>query len=403
MSRRLLLDGNDLALLVARIRTEMGPQAKIIKAERVRSGGIGGFFAREHFEVTVEVPDGVPAGGSGGLLETASPAPASAPGGLDALLDAADASDGSGTPPTVVSTDGSAFAAVLDSVRQLAAEQIAGSAPRAPEDGGARAAGPAPDARREDDAVVAVTEPGVQAAPPDTPAREPSVVSGRRGASPAELRAVGVPEPLLESALAAAGGDETQRLTLSQVLARVPRAPRLVTQAGAVVVVAGRGPVAWDAARTLAARLELTDERIALAGDFGGAGGRGPWITSTSAATRLREEAARSGIPLLVSLNVRAGRFGESEASDLVAALAPDQLWVAVEADRALEESERWLTRIGRSRPVDAIAARRVAEAAGPARLLELGVPVGFLDELAASAPVWAALLSERLDDPVWD
>ena len=42
---------------MARVRREHGPTARIVKAERVRSGGIGGFFAREYFEVTpVRVP-----------------------------------------------------------------------------------------------------------------------------------------------------------------------------------------------------------------------------------------------------------------------------------------------------------------------------------------------------------
>ncbi len=40
-----------------RVREEMGPDATIVRAERVRTGGIAGFFAREHYELTVEVPD----------------------------------------------------------------------------------------------------------------------------------------------------------------------------------------------------------------------------------------------------------------------------------------------------------------------------------------------------------
>ncbi|HEY8721172.1 hypothetical protein, partial [Pengzhenrongella sp.] len=57
MSTRLLLDGESLAGLMLRVRTEMGPNAVVVKAERVRSGGVAGFFAKEHFELTVEVPE----------------------------------------------------------------------------------------------------------------------------------------------------------------------------------------------------------------------------------------------------------------------------------------------------------------------------------------------------------
>jgi hypothetical protein len=35
--------------------------------------------------------------------------------------------------------------------------------------------------------------------------------------------------------------------------------------------------------------------------------------------------------------------------------------------------------------------------------VLELGVPVGMIDAVPASAVVWAAALSEHLTDPQWD
>ena len=44
------------ALRVA-VRAEFGPGARIVSAERVTSGGIGGLFRKAHVEATVEVPD----------------------------------------------------------------------------------------------------------------------------------------------------------------------------------------------------------------------------------------------------------------------------------------------------------------------------------------------------------
>lgn len=148
MSPRLLLDGEDLRALMLRVREEMGPDARIVKAERVRTGGVGGFFAREHYELTVEVPD-PPAGRPAPRAARRRTAPA-APGepqaradlGLDALLAAADEAErresldddgGSGGPgagaggtgdrdedaPPTVSTDGETFAEVLDSVVRM--------------------------------------------------------------------------------------------------------------------------------------------------------------------------------------------------------------------------------------------------------------------------------------------
>ena len=57
MSQRLLLEGSDLAELMAHVQAEFGPGARIVRAERVRTGGFAGFFARERFELTVDVPE----------------------------------------------------------------------------------------------------------------------------------------------------------------------------------------------------------------------------------------------------------------------------------------------------------------------------------------------------------
>ncbi|MCU1443688.1 MAG: hypothetical protein JWQ59_1838 [Cryobacterium sp.] len=48
-------EGRNLAELRAQVAAEHGSKARIVAAERVTVGGIRGFFARQHFEVTVEV------------------------------------------------------------------------------------------------------------------------------------------------------------------------------------------------------------------------------------------------------------------------------------------------------------------------------------------------------------
>ena len=54
-----LLEGTDIAQLLAQVRDEHGEDAKIVRAERVRTGGIGGFFSREHYELAIEIDDDV--------------------------------------------------------------------------------------------------------------------------------------------------------------------------------------------------------------------------------------------------------------------------------------------------------------------------------------------------------
>ncbi|MDP9416483.1 MAG: hypothetical protein M3P48_01270, partial [Actinomycetota bacterium] len=74
MPTRLLLEGSDIEELLSRVREEHGPTARIVHADRVRVGGVGGFFAKERFEVAVEVEDMLPGAGSDESPERTAPA-----------------------------------------------------------------------------------------------------------------------------------------------------------------------------------------------------------------------------------------------------------------------------------------------------------------------------------------
>lgn len=54
MASQLRFEGPDLEELLDRVRTEVGADARIVAANKVRKGGIGGFFSREYFEVVLE-------------------------------------------------------------------------------------------------------------------------------------------------------------------------------------------------------------------------------------------------------------------------------------------------------------------------------------------------------------
>ena len=115
--RRFQLEGPSLAALQARVLAEYGPRARIIAAEKVAVGGIGGFLARHHYELTVELP---PRG------RRAAEDPGILPGtGISALLDRAEAAEGrlhAASPPgsngvsAGVSTGSPAFAELMDTL-----------------------------------------------------------------------------------------------------------------------------------------------------------------------------------------------------------------------------------------------------------------------------------------------
>lgn len=109
--RRLRLEGDELDELITLARTRYGADARIVSVERVTVGGIFGFLASRHFEVTVELPDPVPA----------SQAQDAAPGalGLAALIESAELAERAVqdvTPSWRPSTSSADFAELMDSL-----------------------------------------------------------------------------------------------------------------------------------------------------------------------------------------------------------------------------------------------------------------------------------------------
>jgi hypothetical protein len=86
-------EGPVLEDLLDRVRAEAGPGAQIVAANRVRKGGLGGFFAREFFEVVVDIPetldiaqheqDEAPANKIVAALSQPEPQPLPVPAGID--------------------------------------------------------------------------------------------------------------------------------------------------------------------------------------------------------------------------------------------------------------------------------------------------------------------------------
>lgn len=123
--RRFQLEGPSIDALKAKVLAEHGPRARIIGAEKVTVGGIGGFLARHHYEVTVELP---PRGRRAAPVEADLPSRA----GIGALLASAEEAENKLSPRTPplpdVSTATSAFA---DLIADLS--QNTGAPARAPE------------------------------------------------------------------------------------------------------------------------------------------------------------------------------------------------------------------------------------------------------------------------------
>ncbi|WP_422934637.1 hypothetical protein [Sinomonas sp. P47F7] len=93
MAQQFLLRGTTLEDASRQAAELYGPEARIVRAERVLDGGIGGFLGRRHVEVTVHVPgDGEPAVVA---VEPAIPHVLAGRAGIAALLDDADRAEDS--------------------------------------------------------------------------------------------------------------------------------------------------------------------------------------------------------------------------------------------------------------------------------------------------------------------
>lgn len=233
----------------------------------------------------------------------------------------------------------------------------------------------------------------------ERPVGSPEATEGEKaGATAAGLLELGVPVRLLEGF-----ANLTDPVPLSMLVRRFERPPAVRLEPGATVVVVGSGEHALRVASQMAGRAGLDGRDVLLAGEIESVAGHGRRLLTVAAAARHRSR-RRTDVPTVVALGVGAGMTAQSEAATLLAALEPDQAWAVVDARLRVGEMRRLVRAVGAQREVDALAVVGTQEAQAPGVVLDVGVPVGWVDGLPATALVWAALLSERLaDDADWD
>ena len=452
MPTQLQLEGPELEPLLARVRAEHGGSARIVQAEKVRTGGVGGFFAKAHFEITVEVDDALPPS-----------APAPAPQRPTSILDLADeVSAAERTTAAAVSTESTGFAAVLARLGATAGpadpapvavvpqqrgpvspQQPRRTTPRpsvprpsvpGPSVDGPSGDGPPAPRRRRTDAPVRAAAPGRAvavrptastgvrkvAAPGAAVARATGTAVAVRPRGVVAIRPPAAPAPARRArsagALATAGRQVTERpqdgadLQLAQLglpghlrpaaagadlhpalvqsLRALPKPPRMTSRAGTVIAVVGPLPAARELATQLAQELALPHTAV-VSSAASGSGLRTP------AQARSRREAwSRRRHATIVVVDTPLTAAGALSARALLDALEPASTWGVVEATRKPRDVGAWTRAIGR---VDALALTCVDETADPAAVLELGIPVARLGARKATAALWATLLTDRV------
>lgn len=436
MSRtQLQLEGDSLEELLDRVQQEHGQSARILKAEKVRRGGVGGFFARESFHIDVDVP----------VEQPASPAATPARSLLD-LVEERNADEERHSVPVPgatsgLSTEGDAFAAVLQRLqRETGADPLPLPDPFAPLAASAPAVVPAPRRAEmlEPDAVVPMAEPivppatddvgtlsGLAAAQdaditeptptpaPPTPASKPvaetiTKTAGKAAAktatkaatkSTSKTRAKTTTKTVTKAVTKAVATAPAKRATparsrrepaaragggnpaaLMHWLRELPVAPAPDLGKGAVLAVAGPARESFETAQRLALSLGL-DATAAVRAD------------ATTVARRAVSW-RRSTTPTVVAVEVPTAGRGRAAGEELLCSVAPTYLVGVVSATTDLDDLCRWTDRLG---GVDALAVHGVDATEDPLRILQAGIPVAMLDDLPATPAVWAGLVLDRL------
>jgi hypothetical protein len=381
------LDGPDLERLLARVPAELGPDAVIVAANKLRTGGVGGFFAKEAFEVVVEVPEA-------GRAAEADPPEGELPPA---------ASGTTTTAPSLprVSTEAAGFAGVLE--RMVRDAGI--------EDAGPRAVGPLltrPEAPAEpfEPLQPARVEPATIPAPAPAAAPAPTAAPPTVAPTPAVMPSI---SPALDQRWLARIGLPTNvaaRLTtvshdpaieLLHLMEQVTRPEPLPTGQGSVIAVVGRRADALEVCAQFAAQLGLNPEDVLVAAaTFRGASvSEDRRISSIELAHERRRSWRRRPGPTIVAVDTPPAGARSGWAAHLLDAVEPTMVWGVVEASRKAEDIRDWARRLG---GLDALAVTGLDDTVSPATVLGAGVPVGLLDGHEASASRWTAVLCEHLE-----
>ncbi|WP_423922031.1 hypothetical protein ACPEEZ_01935 [Frigoribacterium sp. 2-23] len=342
---RIHLSGSSLDELREQVRVEHGPAARIVAARRVTVGGIAGFFARKHYEVTVEVP--VPSRDAPVARVTITQATPRA--GIAALLADADAAEDA--------LHGGAGASSVSSGAAVAAAPAASSR-------GSRVAAPAPAPGTRRAARLAAGPAAVGPAPVSTESDAFASIMDDlvfNGIAPAES-----PEPVSTPAPEARAGSATAvtdlgwpgraSSALPSLPGELPVPPAVLTGAGDLVVVVGRPGDAFRVAAAMSSSHGL----------------RSVDVDDRRSGILARATGVHEGAAVITAL------AWDDRAAAVLQAVGADQVWVAVDAGRKHDDTARWVDAVRAVVPVAAAAVVGEDDTATPGTVHLLGIPVGW-------------------------
>jgi hypothetical protein len=399
MATTIVMTGETLDGLRREVRATHGASARIVAAQRVTVGGVAGFFARKHYEVTVEVPDPaidlpvarvrittpVPAerAGIAALLASADEAEDALQAGAPAPRAAWSASIAPGDAAASSTPVRDGFDDVLTgsvvpvsprrAARAAAAASGAGGASASASASPSSAGGAVPVATPADvstrtDAFASIMDDltfnGIAPVAGSAADAGSGAGAGAGAAGPtafadgdaADPDAPHGAAPRRTAASLAAAADALAAQARAVASPGVPPAPDVSRGAGDLVVVVGRPGDAFRVAAQMASTfglrsVDVSDRRSGI----------------LARATGVHENSA-----------VVTALAWDAAAPATLEAIAADQVWVAVDVGRKHDDTARWVEAVRAVAPVVAAAVVGEDDTATPGTVHLLGVPVGW-------------------------
>jgi hypothetical protein len=384
-------EGPVLEDLLERVRAEVGKDARIVAANRVRKGGIAGFFSRQAFEVLVE-----PVEPAAAPRPTPTPRPNPAPVSILDLADAVSDDERNDVIDLVddyaVSTESREFAQMLDRFSRSidAPEHALASEDEPPAPLPNEPNEPGPYALDDDDLVALA---------PDT--RTSSSRENTRRVVPTNevidrietrLSRMGLPARLIPRGVV----QSEMKGALVESLVRLPPPPRVPAGLGVVIVIVGASAAPVLLARELAEELDLDADDVVLATREHLGDGIPAWLqmNDPDTAHARRRSWQRRDQPTIVACSLPAMHQSLRWAREMLDQLEPTITWAIIDAGWKREDIVHRIDALG---GVDVLALDNLDDTVSPATALDLGIPVGRLASEHASPLTWTELFLERM------
>lgn len=165
---------------------------------------------------------------------------------------------------------------------------------------------------------------------------------------------------------------------------RAHTVPGLLGGDGDLVLIVGLMNDPLSVARSMVER--VGQARVAIGGRIASGAER---IDTREAAIAARARGVVSGYATYLAYGLGHGEQVASSTQDLVR-IAADEVWLAVDPGRKVDDTARWTQTVMSALPVDALALEGRAGTATPGTVTALGRPIGWIDGLPASrvAPI---------------